>query len=46
MDMKVESVLQILTEQFRPSPPLSCSGATSRRGILQRRMGVSVDVGL
>ena len=45
--MKVESVLQILTEQFRAKPPLAASGASaSRRGILQRRMGVSVDVGL
>ena len=45
MDMKIESVLQILTEQFRAKPQLG-SGASARRGILQRRMGVSVDVGL
>ncbi|XP_029992161.1 potassium voltage-gated channel subfamily KQT member 1 isoform X3 [Sphaeramia orbicularis] len=44
MDQKMDSVLQILTEQFLPKPELT-SKPSIRRVTIQKRMGTSVDEG-
>ncbi|XP_074534397.1 potassium voltage-gated channel subfamily KQT member 1 [Halichoeres trimaculatus] len=44
MDQKMESVLQILMEQFQPKPEIK-SKPSVRRVTIQKRMGVSIDEG-
>ncbi|XP_071778835.2 potassium voltage-gated channel subfamily KQT member 1 [Centroberyx gerrardi] len=44
MDQKMDSVLQILTEQFKPQPELT-SKPSIRRVTIQKRMGISMDEG-
>ncbi|XP_034541357.1 potassium voltage-gated channel subfamily KQT member 1 isoform X1 [Notolabrus celidotus] len=45
MDQKMDSVLQILMEQFQPKPEI-LSKPSLRRVTIQKRMGVSIDEGL
>ncbi|KAM4618429.1 potassium voltage-gated channel subfamily KQT member 1 [Polymixia lowei] len=44
MDQKMDSVLQILLEQFKPKPELT-SKPSIRRVTIQKRMGISIDEG-
>ncbi|XP_075998083.1 potassium voltage-gated channel subfamily KQT member 1 [Genypterus blacodes] len=44
MDQKMDSVLQILKEQFQPKPELK-SRPSIRRVTIQKRMGCSIDEG-
>ncbi|XP_051916732.1 potassium voltage-gated channel subfamily KQT member 1 isoform X1 [Hippocampus zosterae] len=44
MDQKMDSVLRILSEQFRPKPEL-ISRPSIRRVTIQKRMGASIDEG-
>lgn len=44
MDMKMDSILQILTEQFPPKSELTTKPSI-RRVTIQKRMGASIDEG-